>query len=113
MPVEVTSGSVVFFNGYLLHCSYRNRSDKHRRVLVNHYMNAWSKLPWYSSKKHQRPIADLDVRSIVPVAGVDPYAWRERKSPTKIFIRMCEASLDAQDERPAPSVGPSPDDDAS
>ena len=44
--VEVSAGTVVFFNGYLLHRSQRNRSDGYRRALVNHYCNAWSLLPW-------------------------------------------------------------------
>ena len=34
-------GSVVFFNGYLLHKSLKNRRrDGFRRALVNHYMRA-------------------------------------------------------------------------
>lgn len=37
---------VVFFNGYLLRMSYKNRSDVYRRVPVNHYMSASSLLPW-------------------------------------------------------------------
>ena len=96
IPVEVPSGSLVFFNGYLLHRSFRNRSDRHRRVLVNHYMNAWSKLPWYQPKNHTGAIADIDIRSVVPVAGVDPYAWRGQRKPLDVFIRMCEASAQAE-----------------
>jgi phytanoyl-CoA hydroxylase len=46
VPVEVKAGTVVFFNGYLLHRSFKNRSEIYRRVLVSHYMNAWSLLPW-------------------------------------------------------------------
>ncbi|MBI5094807.1 MAG: phytanoyl-CoA dioxygenase family protein, partial [Candidatus Hydrogenedentes bacterium] len=37
IPVEVKAGTVVFFNGYLLHRSAKNRSkSSYRRVLVNH-----------------------------------------------------------------------------
>ena len=46
--VEVKAGSVVFFNGYLLHKSLKNRSQIYRRALVSHYMNSWSLLPWYN-----------------------------------------------------------------
>ena len=42
---------VVFFNGYLLHRSFKNRTtDNYRRVLVSHYMNSWSRLPWSISE---------------------------------------------------------------
>jgi phytanoyl-CoA hydroxylase len=47
IPVEVKSGSVVFFNGYTLHSSLRNKTkDCFRMALVNHYMSAESMLPW-------------------------------------------------------------------
>ena len=36
IPVEVKTGDVVFFNGYLLHRSMKNRSTHTRRALVNH-----------------------------------------------------------------------------
>ena len=46
VPVEVKAGSVVFFNGYLLHQSLRNRTrDSYRRVLVSHYLSSESLLP--------------------------------------------------------------------
>ena len=35
IPVVCRAGAVVFFNGYLLHRSRKNRSDRFRRVLVN------------------------------------------------------------------------------
>ena len=41
IPVEVKTGAIVFFNGYLLHRSLPNRATGgFRRVLVNHYMSA-------------------------------------------------------------------------
>ena len=37
VPVEVKAGSIVFFNGYLLHRSLPNRAPSgYRRALVNH-----------------------------------------------------------------------------
>jgi ectoine hydroxylase-related dioxygenase (phytanoyl-CoA dioxygenase family) len=75
--VECPAGSVVFFNGYLLHRSLKNRSAMYRRALVNHYMNAWSRLPWClegAIGKGEASVASADNRCIVPVAGSDPYA---------------------------------------
>ncbi len=78
VPVEVKAGSVVFFNGYLLHKSLRNRSQIYRRALVNHYMNAWSLLPWYEvdTPAGRTSVGVADVRKIIPVSGTDPYAWK-------------------------------------
>lgn len=75
VPVEMKAGSVVFFNGYLLHRSLQNRSKgAFRRALVNHYMSAESLIPWQCPEPTR--IATLDYRDIVLVAGEDPYAWK-------------------------------------
>ncbi len=78
--VEVKAGAVVFFNGYLLHRSKRNRSRRYRRALVNHYMNAYSLLPWMVegtfTPGSERWVANADCRVVVPVHGIDPYADR-------------------------------------
>lgn len=90
IPVEVKAGTVVFFNGYLLHRSRKNRSSLYRRVLVNHYCNAWSLLPW-SIAEGERP-ANADRRNIVLVAGRDPYAWKGYEpSPKNVWLRPCKA----------------------
>ncbi len=92
VPIEVSAGDVVFFNGYLLHCSYRNRHQSYRRVLTNHYMNAWSKLPWRVPKSYRGNIAQLDIRTVVPVAGVDPYASEGYYDPPReVFLRPRDA----------------------
>ena len=86
VPVEVKAGSVVFFNGYLLHRSRKNRSQNYRRVLVSHYMNAWSLLPWQLGDDEDP--ATGDYRCVVPVAGVDPYAWKGYAKPDKdVWLR--------------------------
>ena len=89
VPVEVARGSVVFFNGYLLHKSHRNRSDGYRRALVNHYCNGWTLLPWAPTKSvagHEIPT--MDNRTTVMVAGDDPYEWRGHSTPPKaVFLR--------------------------
>lgn len=91
IAVEVQSGAVVFFNGYLLHRSRKNRSNIYRRVLVNHYMNAWSKLPWNLSEGEI--VATADRRGIIPVAGVDPYAWKGiDEISDSVYLRSSKAS---------------------
>lgn len=91
IPVEVKTGTVVFFNGYLLHRSFKNRSSVYRRVLVNHYCNAWSLLPW-SIREGERP-AIADRRGILLVAGIDPYAWKGYEEPPyNVWLRTCKAN---------------------
>ena len=95
VPIEVKTGTVVFFNGYLLHRSRKNRGQMYRRVLVNHYCNAWSLLPW-SIKDDERP-ANADRRSVIPVSGIDPYAWKGYEPTSKnIHFRHCKAVDDSK-----------------
>jgi len=83
--VEVKSGSVVFFNGYLLHRSKKNRSDIYRRALVCHYMNAWSLLPWQTPNLS---VGTADFRAIETVSGADPYAWKGiTTTPNDVWLR--------------------------
>ena len=78
IPVEVQAGAVVFFNGYTLHSSRRNKTtDRFRMALVNHYMSAESMLPWDLDGKLT---LTEDLRDIVMVAGEDPYAWKGQSS---------------------------------
>ena len=76
VPVEVKAGSIVFFNGYLLHRSLPNRAaEGYRRTLVNHYMSAESLLPWHPPREGES-VATCDYRDIILVAGEDPYAYK-------------------------------------
>jgi ectoine hydroxylase-related dioxygenase (phytanoyl-CoA dioxygenase family) len=85
IPVEVKSGSVVFFNGYTLHSSLRNKTkDCFRTALVNHYMSAESMLPWDQDGKLE-PTEDL--RDIVMIAGKDPYEWKGIVEANKPYLR--------------------------
>jgi ectoine hydroxylase-related dioxygenase (phytanoyl-CoA dioxygenase family) len=89
-PIEVAMGSVVFFNGYLLHKSLANRRRSgFRRALVNHYMRAESLLPWWRPGGPHPPTQDL--RDVVLVAGADPYAARGYEDVNQPYIRS-EAS---------------------
>jgi ectoine hydroxylase-related dioxygenase (phytanoyl-CoA dioxygenase family) len=81
---EVLAGGVVFFSGYLLHRSFRNRSAGFRRALVNQYMSAESLLPW---DWDGRLPATRDNRDIVMVRGDDPYAAKGIEDFTFPFLR--------------------------
>lgn len=84
-PLEVSAGSIVFFNGYLLHMSLRNKStDQFRRALVSHYSSAESLLPW---DLDGRIPPQTDYRDIFMVAGQDPYAYKGFADLAKPFIR--------------------------
>jgi len=74
-PVEVTAGSVVIFNGYLLHRSLPNHSGRFRRAFVGHYMSAESLLPWGPPPEGVH-VGKHDYRDIILVAGKDPYAYK-------------------------------------
>lgn len=87
IPVECRAGAVLFFNGYLLHRSRKNRSSVYRRVLVNHYMNAYSLLPWYLTAEDRVPVARADYRDIILVAGKDPYAWKGIEERATVHVR--------------------------
>ncbi len=87
VPVEVKKGSIVFFNGYLLHRSLPNYAQTgFRRSLVNHYMSAESFLPWQSFEPGT-PVATADYRDIILVAGHDPYAWKGTEERASAHVR--------------------------
>ncbi len=87
IPVEVKAGSIVFFNGYLLHRSFPNRaSSGYRRVLVNHYMSTSSLLPWQPPKKGEN-MAVADYRDVVMIAGEDPYAYKGNENIAHAMVR--------------------------
>ncbi|MCH2174806.1 MAG: phytanoyl-CoA dioxygenase family protein [Lentisphaeria bacterium] len=87
IPLEVKAGTILFFNGYLLHRSLKNRAPEgtFRRVLVNHYMSASSLLPW--KFKEETPFATLDFRDIVMIAGSDPYVYKGTEDVTAMHLR--------------------------
>jgi phytanoyl-CoA hydroxylase len=86
IAVEVPAGSIVFFHGYLLHRSLKNRrSAGFRRALVNHYMSAESLLPWWKSGGESPPTHDN--RDIVLIAGSDPYAWKGTEERNRPYVR--------------------------
>jgi phytanoyl-CoA hydroxylase len=91
--LQVRAGSVVFFNGYLLHRSLPNTtSSGFRRALVYHYMSAESLLPWDWAGRTQ---STRDNRDIVMVCGDDPYAHKGIADITRPFVRAEAGELAA------------------
>lgn len=87
VPVEVKAGSIVFFNGYLLHRSLPNLSKgAYRRCLINHYMSASSLLPWYKNTENE-PIGTADYRDVEMIAGKDPYEYKGYERSSHAHVR--------------------------
>lgn len=92
IPVPAPAGSAIFFNGYLLHRSFKNRSGNYRRALVNHYMSAQSLLPWLlEGAEAEAPVASADNRAVHVVCGSDPYADAGYRIPENaVWLRQYE-----------------------
>jgi phytanoyl-CoA hydroxylase len=87
VAVEVPAGSVVLFNGYVLHMSLPNTARRGlRRALVNHYMRAESLLPWMLPPAGVT-MGRADHRDIVLVAGTDPYAYKGTDEVMRPHVR--------------------------
>ena len=86
IPMEISAGSVLLFNGYLHHRSLPNRAPAgtFRRALVNHYMRAESLLPWDWDGRLE---PTTDMRDVVMVSGTDPYGWKGYDDLTYAYLR--------------------------
>lgn len=86
IPVEISAGSVLLFNGYLHHRSLPNRAPagSFRRALVNHYMRAESLLPWDWDGRLE-PTDDM--RDVVMACGADPHRWKGYEDLTYPYLR--------------------------
>jgi len=89
--IKLEPGDALFLHGYLLHRSTKNRSDRTRRVLSYHFMNAWSLLPWVHTPQTGM-IATTDVRTVIPVSGTDPYAWKGYLEGGPVSLRTCPSN---------------------
>ena len=97
LPVQITRGSVIFFNGYLLHRSLKNKTeDRYRRALVAHYMSAESMLPWNWDGRIE---LKEDMRDIVMISGKDPYAYKGIDNITYPYLRSEDKSYTDQAPR--------------
>ena len=93
--VEISAGTVVFFNGYTLHKSMRNRSLGCRRALVNHYMNADSMLLTGAPLKQGESPISADDRRITMVTGQDPYSWKGSSQPESDIALRTRKDMEA------------------
>ena len=88
VPVVMRAGSVLLFNGYLMHRSLPNRSQgAYRRSFSNHYMSAESFLPWHPPKDKPVGMGRLDFRDIIMVTGRDPYGFKGVEDVSKPHVR--------------------------
>lgn len=77
-PIEMKAGSVLFFNGYLLHSSKKNRSAGHRPALTMHYCTSASLLTWKEERNY---------RGVTQVRGDDPYTEEGYTVPKTWTVR--------------------------
>jgi phytanoyl-CoA hydroxylase len=103
VPVEVPAGTVVFFNGYLLHRSKKNGSSRARRALVSHYMTGQSLLPWGVEREGAYGL--LDNRRVLIVVGKDPYGGRGTVPFDQSQVHLRRETSPAQNR---PADGPRP-----
>lgn len=91
VAVELREGSALFFDGYLVHGSFPNRSqDRTRRALLYVYADAAS--PVMFDPTTYQPTAQ-DYRDIVMVSGRDPYAWRGTARRGEPYLRPAGPSV--------------------
>jgi ectoine hydroxylase-related dioxygenase (phytanoyl-CoA dioxygenase family) len=94
--VALAPGSVVFFNGYLLHGSFANTSPVgFRRALLFVYASAETPMAWHPTDVTQAN-AFSDWRDIVMVAGSDPYAWKGIADQGRAYVRKPGPTVDDQ-----------------
>jgi phytanoyl-CoA hydroxylase len=85
VALPAKAGDVVIFHGYLLHQSLPNSTAaQYRRALVFHCMSAESLLPW--NDEGRLPPTE-DMRDIVVVRGVDPYAYKGTAQVLEPYLR--------------------------
>jgi len=85
VPVELEPGSVLLFNGYLLHRSLNNVcKEEFRRSYVSHYMSAESPLLWNGGVLESDK---EDYRDIVMIAGNDPHTEKGIKDISVPYLR--------------------------
>lgn len=96
VTIELAPGSVVFFNGYLLHGSFPNRSTaRFRRSLLFVYASAETPMAWHPTDV-SKASALSDYRDIVMVAGTDPYAWKGTPDIGRAYVRKPGPTVDDQ-----------------
>lgn len=86
ISIELTPGSAVFFNGYLVHGSFQNvRKSGFRRALLYSYTSAETLMAW--SPRNDPVSAYEDYRDYTMVRGEDPYAWKGIRDIGRAYLR--------------------------
>jgi phytanoyl-CoA hydroxylase len=86
VSIELTPGSAVFFNGYLVHSSFQNvRTSGFRRALLYTYASAESLMAW--SPRNDPVSSYEDYRDYTLVCGEDPYAWKGIRDIGRAYLR--------------------------
>ena len=85
VALEIPAGAAIFFDGYLIHGSFPNRSaESTRRALL--YVYASAQTPVMFDPTHYQPTAE-DYPDIVMVSGRDPHAWVPRRRHGEPYLR--------------------------
>ncbi len=91
VALEIPAGSAIFFDGYLIHGSFPNRSaESTRRALL--YVYASAQTPVMFDPTHYQPTAE-DYPDIVMVSGRDPYAWTTRRRHGEPYLRAAGPTI--------------------
>lgn len=85
VALEIPAGAAIFFDGYLIHGSYANKSTENtRRALLYAYASAHT--PVMFNPTHYQPTAE-DYPDIVVVSGSDPHTWVQRGRLGEPYLR--------------------------
>ncbi len=91
VALEIPAGAAIFFDGYMIHGSFPNRSaDSTRRALL--YVYASAQTPVMFDPTHYQPTAE-DYPDIVMISGHDPYAWTARRRHGEPYLRAAGPTI--------------------
>ncbi len=91
VALEIPAGAAIFFDGYLIHGSFPNRSaDSTRRALLYVYASAQTQVTF--DPTHYQPTAE-DYPDIVMISGRDPYAWATRRRHGEPYLRAAGPTI--------------------
>lgn len=91
VALEIPAGAAIFFDGYLIHGSYPNRTTgATRRALLYAYASAQT--PVMFDPTHYQPTAE-DYPDIVMVSGQDPHSWVQRRRLGEPYLRAAGPTI--------------------
>lgn len=75
IPIELEAGDVVFFSGYLVHGSFRNKTHSTRKSLVLNYQSLWSPRLVEATCEHGTPIDFLNISEAQVIDVTQPESF--------------------------------------